>query len=607
MCGIFGCLGTGENAAQVTLEGLKRLEHRGYDSVGIAGFNKGELRCFKRVGKISQLNTVPFALNSAIAHTRWATHGGIKEANAHPHFDEKEEIALVHNGIIENYTSLRAELKSKGITFRSETDSEIIAHLLALAPQATLLEKMVSIISRLEGSFAFAAISVNEPDCIVCATRKAPLLIGQCPHTKAFFISSDANAFAGRSLDIIYLGDDEVALIKPGLIRAFNRYGIEIVKSREHLNFSDEATEKDGFDHYLIKEIFQQKDVLEKGLQKRVDQEQGNARFEEVSLNDTQLRHIDSIVIVACGSSYHAGAIAKPLLQALTGKKVDVEIASEFRYSSPLLTPNTLVIAVSQSGETADTIAAIDLVKRHTEKIIALCNVMTSTMKRLVPNTIDLCAGPEISVCSTKALISQLLALYLLALKLGRLHGMTIKEGKIFIAHVEEMVSKVDDVFALRPQIAEIAKKAAGFSTTFFIGRQEMFPTCMEAALKLKEISYVHAFGMPAGELKHGTIALITEEALTIVLCGNEQTLEKTASNIAEIIARQGPVIAFVNEGVNWISSLVQETLVLPRLPDRFAPFLYTIATQLYAYYIAHERQCDIDHPRNLAKSVTVE
>ncbi len=608
MCGIFGHISVGgKNSASVCLQGLKFLEYRGYDSAGISGIYKKKLKSFKHVGKVSSLQSLNLHLGIAIAHTRWATHGAITQANAHPHFDERKEFSIVHNGIIENYLDLKRELMNQGVVFQSETDTEVVVHLLAREYQGSLFDAMKRVTQKLRGAFALAAISSKEPESIVCAVRSAPLIIGICHETGDIYLSSDANAFSGMTLDVFYLLNDEIASLTPEKICVINKHGVELVKNLERLELKHTKLDKEGFEHYLLKEICEQPQSLMRALLGRIDEMNMTPIFSELTLEDHVFMDCDHITILGCGSAYHAGYIAKSMIEKMAGKHVSVEIASEFRYNQPLITEKTLVIAISQSGETADTIAAIELAQQKTSRIIAICNVMTSTIARMIKNTISLKAGPEISVCSTKAFTSQLLVLLLLAIKFGRTLALTKNEATSLFSQIHDMISGVEKLLEQKSEIEQMAKKTSHYDHTFFIGRQEMVPTCLEAALKLKEVSYVNALGIAAGELKHGTIALITPQSLTIALCGNERTEEKMESNMMEIISRNGPVFAFANEGCQSIQKLTENVIFLPKLSDQFSPFLYAVATQLYAYYVAKERGCDIDQPRNLAKSVTVE
>ena len=609
MCGIMGHIRVNgsENSTKVCFEGLKTLQYRGYDSVGIAGFSEKRPLYFKSVGKVHHLADFKHELNLAIAHTRWATHGGLTHFNAHPQFDKSQSLFIVHNGIIENHAKLRKDLEKDGFEFISETDTEVIAHLISKKFKGSLLTATRDVINMLQGTFSIAVIHKDNPGHIVASKRGAPLILGKDRTTQDLLLASDVNAFTSNNLDIIYLDDDEVADLYQGKIVFINKFGAEVVKPIKQVPLVTSHLDKAGHDHYLLKEILEQPSILKKIIEERIDKDNHTAHFKELKISDSALISCDHIHIIACGSSFHAGCIAKQLLESHSGKQVTVEIASEFRYATPLITSQSLVIAISQSGETADTLAAIELAASKTDFLIAICNVESSTIARYVDSTILLHAGPEISVCSTKAFTSQLMMLYLLSLKIGRLQKITIQQGAQFIQSLKEMIIALELVVEERRKIENISKKAALYEHAFFIGRQQMFPTCLEAALKLKEISYIHALGIAAGELKHGTIALITKEALTIALCGNEKTLEKLHSNMAEITARSGPIFAFANKGMVEIEKVAKEVVYLPYAKDLFSPFIYTAATQLFAYYTAKERKCDIDQPRNLAKSVTVE
>ncbi len=614
MCGIYGHIkkGSKTNSASACIDGLKRLEYRGYDSAGIAGIHQGRIISFKTVGKVNALDRVVqennLDLKLAIAHTRWATHGSITEINAHPHFDEHKSIALVHNGIIENYQKIKKRLTATGLKFVSETDTEVISHLISLHYKGNIAEAIERTLPELEGSFAIALIHKDHPERIVAASRGCPLAIGVCHESKDIYISSDSNAFTGRSLDVFYLHDDEYAIISEACIEVYNMAGIKLIKSLEVINLEEKSISKDGFEHFLLKEIHEQPKSVERALLGRLDIKNGTAIFEELSISDDLLKKTTRILILACGSSYHAGCIAKQIFESLAKIPTEVEIASEFRYRSPIISENTLVIAISQSGETADTLAAVKEAKKSNSQVIALCNVKRSSLSRLASSTLWLNAGPEISVCSTKAFTSQLSLLMLLALKIARIKDLDLGSGKLFISHIENLGSQISAVISKSSEFKILAKKYASFNQFFFIGRSYMYPTCLEAALKLKEISYINASGYPAGEMKHGPIALISKELATVAFCGNIHTFDKLLSNLMEIKSRGGPILAFAPEGFKEILSITEDVIFLPKqISDPFAPIPYSIAGQLFAYYIAKLLGTDIDQPRNLAKSVTVE
>lgn len=614
MCGIYGHIkkGSKTNSAIACIDGLKRLEYRGYDSAGIAGIHQGKIVSYKTVGKVRTLDRVVqdnnLDLKMAIAHTRWATHGSITELNAHPHFDEEKALALVHNGIIENYQKIKKMLTSTGIKFISETDTEVISHLISFHYNGDIAKAVEKTLPELEGSFAIALIHKDHPDRILVATRGCPLAIGVCHDSKDIYISSDSNAFTGRSLDVFYLHDDEYAVVTEATIEVYNMAGIKLTKSLEVLNLEEKFISKDGYEHFLLKEIHEQPLSVERALHGRLDFKNGTANFEELSLSDDLLKKTTRILILACGSSYHAGCIAKQIFESLAKIPTEVEIASEFRYRNPIILENTLVIAISQSGETADTLAAVKEAKRSNSPVIALCNVKRSSLSRLAKSTLWLNAGPEISVCSTKAFTSQLSLLMLLALKIARTKDLDLAGGKAFLSHIENLGKQISAVISKAPEFKLLASKYASFKQFFFIGRNYMYPTCLEAALKLKEISYINASGYPAGEMKHGPIALISKDLATVAFCGNVHTFDKLLSNLMEIKSRGGPILAFAPEGYNEILGITDDVIFLPKqISDPFAPIPYSIAGQLFAYYIAILLGTDIDQPRNLAKSVTVE
>jgi len=614
MCGIYAHLKTGgnENSASICIEGLKKLEYRGYDSAGIAGVHQGKIISYKSIGKVNLLQKTieqdQVGLNMAIAHTRWATHGCVTTENAHPQLDHNETIALVHNGIIENYLSLKNELSSKGIKFTSETDTEIITQLISHYYEGNLTQAVQKAIAKLEGAFAIALIHQDHPDRIIAAVRSCPLVIGICPTTSNIFISSDTTAFLGRPLDIFYLNDEEIAELTTSKIKIINAQGISINKPRKRLGLENTPISKEGYEHFLLKEINEQPKAITKALSGRIDMQNATALFEELTITDNELRQCNEIVILACGSAYHSGLIIASIFQKEAEITTRVEIASEFRYSDPLLTDKTLVIAVSQSGETADTLAAVKIAKKFNAKVIAFCNVENSSLTRESHCTLWLKAGPEISVCSTKAFTNQLIVLALFAIKLARLKTMSFKKGFTLLSHLQNIPQILSNVLSKSAEIKKYAEKYAHYEHFFFIGRQNMYPTSLEAALKLKEISYINATAYPAGELKHGPIALISPVVPTIALAGNMQTFPKLLSNLMEIKARNGPILVFAPEGNTQILSITDDVIFLPNiLPDTLSSFLYAGATQLFAYHIAKIHNRDIDQPRNLAKSVTVE
>ncbi|MCH9630707.1 MAG: Glutamine--fructose-6-phosphate aminotransferase [isomerizing] [Chlamydiia bacterium] len=613
MCGIFGYVGSSEkdNPVTICIEGLKNLEYRGYDSAGIAGLINGKILAHKTVGRIQALEDCVskenLKLQVAIAHTRWATHGKPTKINAHPHFDSEKKIALVHNGIIENFKKIKDRLVKEGVNFESDTDTEVIVHLLSHYYESDMLEALQRTLEDLEGSLAIAIVHKDYPNQIFAAARENPLAIGFHKGTCEAYLSSDPNALRNAELDILYLHNNEIAVIKPDEIDIFNIEGKKQVKETEKLELEEGSATKDGYEHFMLKEIFQQPATIQKAMENRISDAFGTAHFEDLTFSTHELQSVNRILILACGTSLHAGYVAASLLENIARIPTEVEIASEFRYANPIISENTLVIAISQSGETADTIAAVREVKAKGAKIIGVCNVKHSTLTREADSTLFLKAGPEISVCSTKAFTSQLTLLSLFTLFMARLRHLSKEDGQDFVKELRKLPMLVSDILEQSSRIEELGKKYSGFEHFFFLGRRYMYPTSLEAALKLKEISYVNATGYPAGELKHGPIALINENLATIAMCGNKQTFQKLLSNIEEVKARNGPILCFANEEHTQLEEIADDVFYLPEVMDTLACIPYSIAAQLFSYYIAKERGTDIDKPRNLAKSVTVE
>ncbi len=607
MCGIFGYVGP-RNAVNVVIDGLKRLEYRGYDSAGLAGVQDNQIVFCKEVGKVCTLEVEakkqPIEVPAAIAQTRWATHGKVTKLNAHPHFDMQHSLALVHNGIIENHASLRKQLKEQGVIFVSDTDTEVIAHLIANHYQGDLLTAVQKAVTQLRGAYAVALVHRDYPDQIIAIAHEAPLVIGIGNHEA--FISSDPHAFAFYTRQAIYLSNSEIAIIKADSQQVYSTEE-QIDKKSHILNHEFCEVSKGEFEHYTLKEIYEQPQTIRHALLSRFLVEYGTAIFEELTFDDGDLLEVERILILACGTSWHAGCVASYMLQELARIPVQVEISSEFRYKNPIVPPGTFVIAISQSGETADTLAAVREVKAKGAKVLALCNVQGSTLVREADNTIFLKAGAEIGVCSTKAFTSQVVVLSLFTLLMARMRHMTKAEGQHFLELLLKLPEQVQAVLDQAPHIAAIARKYAHYENFFYIGRRYMYPTCLEGALKLKEISYINANGYPAGEIKHGPIALISEECPTVALCADRMTYDKLLSNLMEIKARHGKTIAIAIQKDKYLEEIVDDILYIPASGDEFAVVPVTVAMQLLAYYIAQIRGADIDHPRNLAKSVTVE
>lgn len=599
MCGIYGHIGT-SSSIEKCLKGLKFLEYRGYDSAGIAGIDNGDLLCFKEKGKISELekrleNKLQ-SFQSSIGHTRWATHGKATQTNAHPHLDQKKEVAVVHNGILENYRSLRAMLEGKGVQFESETDTEVIVQLIAHFYKGDLVAAVQQSLTLMKGFWGLAVIHKNHPGLILATCYENPIVIGISKDKTESFISSDPHAFTRKDIDLFFLKNHEIAIVSKEKVEIFDRNSAPVEKSPEAIEVSNFEISKGDFQHYMLKEVFEQPHAIRSAIHNRFLLDSGEVEFENFSPTNFK-----QVLFLACGSSWHAGCIAAMQFEELAGIPARAEIASEYRYRKAILAPDTLVVAISQSGETFDTVAAVRLVKEKGAKVLALCNVPSSTLMREADHSILLRAGPEISVCSTKAFSCQLAVLALLALKFTKVDRRELLQQIILLPQA------IDAVLDQRDKIAALAKKYASKSIFIFIGRQYMFPTCQEAALKLKEISYVSAFAYPAGELKHGSIALVDSNCVVIGLCGNEGTYDKVLSNLTEVKARGGQIIAFAPLDGQELDGLADDVIYLPKLPEALSPLPYTVASQLLAYYIAKERGTEIDQPRNLAKSVTVE
>ncbi|MBA3814974.1 MAG: glutamine--fructose-6-phosphate transaminase (isomerizing) [Parachlamydiaceae bacterium] len=615
MCGIFGYIGP-KDAVKTTLAGLKKLEYRGYDSAGIAGVKNGQILHCKEVGKVSILESrveqSHLSLDIAIAQTRWATHGKPSKVNAHPHFDQKQSLALVHNGIIENHSALRKMLAEKGIECISQTDTEVVAHLIGLFYQGDLLKAVQKAVTLLKGAFAIALVHCDFPDQIIAIAHQSTLLVGIGENEA--FISSDSYAFAEHTREVIYLENSEIAVVHANKVDIYDSTHAKISKKIEKLPVTSGDSSKGHFDHYTLKEIHEQPQTIHRALMSRINEEFGTAEFEELNSDTIDFTSIERILIVACGTSWHAGCLAQYMFEDKARIPVQVEIASEFRYKNPVILPNTLAIAISQSGETADTVAAVRELKAKGSKVLSICNVQGSTLVRESDTSIFLRAGPEIGVCSTKAFTSQVTVLALLCLMMARMRHMGKQEGQDFLYALRSLPENVQVILDNSHQIESIAKKYASFQNFFFLGRHYMFPTCLEGALKLKEISYINANGYPAGEMKHGPIALINEECPTVALCANQMTFEKLHSNLMEVKSRSGPIIAIAqkdcdhcSEDQDALDDVADDIVWVPAITDALAPIPTAVVMQLLAYYIAKERGTDIDQPRNLAKSVTVE
>lgn len=609
MCGIFGYVGS-RNAIDVVLNGLKKLEYRGYDSAGLAGVKGKELFYWKEVGKLNVLEQEVKAshinLNLAIGHTRWATHGIPTKINAHPHVDANQSLAIVHNGIIENHDALRRALVERGTTFISDTDTEVVAHLIASLYQGDLLKAVQQTLPLLEGAFAIAVVHRDCPDSIVAFTNQLPLVIGI--GNQEAFISSDSHAFSNHTREVIYLSSGEIVRISPLKVDVFNASMEQVEKAREQLGIVAEEHSKGNFEHFTLKEIHQQPQTIRNAILSRILEDYGTAVFEDVNFDVNELLNAERVLLLACGTSWHAALIGACMIEDRARIPAQVEIASEFRYKNPIVRHGTFVIAISQSGETADTLAAVREVKAKGAKVMSICNVQGSTLARESDACIFLRAGQEVGVCSTKAYTSQVVVLSLFTLLMARMRHMSKQDGQEFIQSLLKLPDQVQSVLDSAPQIAEAVKKYASYDNFFFIGRRYMFPTSLEGALKLKEISYINANGYAAGEMKHGPIALLGPQCPVVALCANKTTFPKLANNLMEVKSRKSPLIAIVEEGQQKeVKGIVDDIIIVPKTIDELATVPTTVAAQLLAYYIAKERGADIDHPRNLAKSVTVE
>lgn len=606
MCGIFGYIGK-KNPLKTALEGLKKLEYRGYDSAGMAGIRNHHLYSWKEVGKVSELEkevlSNPEDLEVAIAQTRWATHGGISKANAHPHLDTQKKMALVHNGIIENYAELRDELIRDGIQFRSETDTEVIVHLISKYYQGDLPQAVQKALPYLKGAYAFVLIHADHPNMMIAVAKECPLVIGIGKDES--FISSDYHAFAFYTRQVVYLSDAEVAVVKANQLEIFNASDQKVKKESVFIDALIQDISKGAYEHYTLKEIFEQPMTLRSAILNRFIQDYGTATFEE--LHFPLFEGIERILFLGCGTSYHAGLVGSYLMEEIAAIPAQVEISSEFRYKNPVIQPNTLIIAISQSGETADTLAAIRELKAKGGKVLSICNVYGSSIARESDGCIYLKAGPEIGVCSTKAFTSTLEILALITLLIARMRHMTKKDGIAFLEALQKIPDQAKIVLNQHEKIQEIARKFSHYDNFFFLGRHYMYPTSLEGALKLKEISYINANGYPAGEMKHGPIALINEDCPTIAFLANHHIYSKMHSNLMEVKARNGLIIGIADDKAKHLEKILDESIIVPSTIDPLAPILSSIAAQLFAYCIAKERGADIDQPRNLAKSVTVE
>ncbi|MBU1109020.1 MAG: glutamine--fructose-6-phosphate transaminase (isomerizing) [Candidatus Riflebacteria bacterium] len=610
MCGIIGYIGS-KPANEVIFDGLTRLEYRGYDSAGIAVVDDHKIYVRKDIGKLRNIRKLlldEFESNSSIGigHTRWATHGRPSAFNAHPHGDCHGSIMVAHNGIIENFMKLRRSLAAEGHVFSSETDSEVLAHLIEANYQGDLKQAVLQAVKCVEGAYAIAVIHKDHPDKMICARKESPLIVGIGNGEN--FVASDVTAILQYTRQVVYLDNFEGAEVTRDGIKFFNADGNDIDKKIVQIDWNPVAAEKGGFSHFMLKEIFEQPQVIRNTIGGRTSEEDGKIYLEELKLTGPDIYRTQRIVIVACGTAYYAACVGKYLIESLVKIPVECDLASEFRYRSPLVDANTLVIAISQSGETADTLAAVREARRRGAKVLGIVNAKESSLTREVDGLVYIHAGPEIGVASTKAYIAMLTALTLLALMLGKIRSVLdpeyvkekIRELKVLPQQIERVLDKKD-------AIRDIAAQYLDARNFLYLGRGFNYPTALEGALKLKEISYIHAEAYAAGELKHGPIALIDHEMPVMAIVTESDVYEKTISNLKEVQARSGRIIAIATEGDHEITSLTEHVIEVPRVSDIFSPIINVVPLQLFAYYVADLRGLDVDQPRNLAKSVTVE
>jgi glucosamine--fructose-6-phosphate aminotransferase (isomerizing) len=610
MCGIVGYVGR-RDAVPLLVEGLRRLEYRGYDSAGVSIINGSGLSTAKAAGKIAELEALlgnghQITGSIGIGHTRWATHGAPNQINAHPHTACDGRFSVVHNGIIENASTLRHKLEVLGHTFHTETDTESVAHLIEEAYDVDLQEAVRAALGQVEGTYGIAVVSSLHPDTIVVARNGSPLLLGIGTNGENF-VASDVAANLEHTRNDIYLDDGEMAVVTADDYEISHIRGGPITKEIEHVSWDLDAIEKGGHPHFMLKEIYEQPETLRQTMRGRLLQEEGTARLGGITLTEEELLAIDNIIITACGTSWHSALIGEYMLEDLARIPVEVEYASEFRYRNPVVEENTLVIAISQSGETADTLAAMREARRRGARAMGIVNVVGSTIARETDFGIYLHAGPEIGVASTKAFTSQVVALTLFTVHLARLRNLSILQGREIIAALERLPDQVEAVLELDDALRELARQYKDASNVLYLGRGFNFPAALEGALKLKEISYIHAEGYPAAEMKHGPIALIDDHMPVVVLAPQDSVYKKVVSNVEEVRARGGRVIAVLTEGDTELADKVDHIIPIPETIDMLTPILASVPLQLLAYHIAVMRGCHVDQPRNLAKSVTVE
>lgn len=620
MCGIVGYVGY-RSVPELLLEGLHRLEYRGYDSAGIAVLGDRDIEIRKKAGRVNHLaeliRTKPVTGRVGIGHTRWATHGATTDQNSHPHVGGNGDVVIVHNGVIENYDVLRKQLTQLGYVFRSQTDTEVAAHLLShhLEEQIrlggepgdveTCLKAVYATLDRLKGTYGLGILFRDCPDTLIAARCGSPLVLGV--GKDEYFLASDASPLVGYTKDVVYMSDHEIAVLQPGNLRIEHRSHGSVSPSVQTLEQVASDTELGQYEHYMLKEIYEQPQTIENALRGRLDGEEATAVIGGLNLTAKELRRIDRIVLTACGTSWHSGLVGEYVLEEFARMPTEVEYASELRYRNPPLSDRTLVFAITQSGETADTLAAMRECKRKGHPTLAICNVVGSTIAREADGGIYLHAGPEIGVASTKAFTSQVTVLTLLALYLGRMRHMSYPAGKRIIGQLRDMPEKIAKALECHAQVKDVAERYHHFNNFLYLGRLYNFPVALEGALKLKEISYIHAEGYPAAEMKHGPIALVDQQTPSVFVVPRGGIYPKVVSNMEEIRARRGPIIAIACEGDTDIARIADDVIYVPDVEEYLQPLVCAIPLQLLAYHIALHRGCNVDRPRNLAKSVTVE
>jgi len=596
-------------ATPLLLEGLKRMEYRGYDSAGVAVMNGAGVETRKAAGKISQLERAlaasPVEGDLGIGHTRWATHGVPNECNAHPHIDCKGEIAVVHNGIIENSGTLKKELIARGHIFISETDTEVIAHLIEEAFDGNLEDAVIEALWQIEGTYGIAVVSSNDKNKIVAARKGSPLLIGL--GDGEYYVASDVSAILAQTREVVYLDDGDVAILTREGYTILNQRAQQLERGVSKIDWNLDQIERGGFDHFMLKEIFEQPATVENCMRGRLLPDQGTSKLGGLNMTDEELLKFDNILITACGTSWHSALIGEHMLESLARIPVEVEYASEFRYRNPVVTDKTLCIVISQSGETADTLAAMREAESRGARTYGIVNVVGSTIARESDGGIYVHAGPEIGVASTKAFTSQVIALLLFTLKLARLRNLSMVDGKEIIEEMQRLPAKIQKILDRAPEVEKIAEEFKNAQNFLYLGRGYSFPTALEGALKLKEISYIHAEGYPAAEMKHGPIALIDEKMPVVFITPHDAVFDKVVSNVQEVKARGGRVIAITTRDEESLAGKLDYEFRIPQTKDMLTPVLASVPLQLLAYYIAVKRGANVDQPRNLAKSVTVE